>query len=336
MAARVHVHGAVEGEGRERAAYYKDELRRLYETGVLCEDLCALKLSLDDEDVRYTTEPRPGICGKIACVDALQKGWPERVGGDIVVWDLYAAPGMDVLYSMMIPLWCKGQQVHVVGVSIVHDDKERARFRRMQANVAALEKMSDNVGTCALVQSSAQDFCRDHGQSAEPCADVLLLSPPWLTSHGEMKDRHEKGKLRSCADIAAEVKECLDALSDAGRPRVLSFMVPQDWQSYEKFDAFRDYVCVETIRVEKQYGSNMHMADIVSSLSLAQAKAGLVAAARQGLIDGTELNESWFQNLRRDVLRSAYQKKSGYYLHVLVRARCAWGNRQETVLRYCA
>jgi hypothetical protein len=46
----------------------------------------------------------------------------------------------------------------------------------------------------------------------------------------------------------------------------------------------------------------------VNALTLAQAKAGLIEAAKSGLIDGSELNESWFQNLRRDVYQAA--KKS--------------------------
>jgi len=44
-------------------------------------------------------------------------------------------------------------------------------------------------------------------------------------------------------------------------------------------------------------------------LTLAQAKAGLLAAARGGLIDGSELNESWFQTLRRDVYNAAKKGK---------------------------
>jgi len=44
-------------------------------------------------------------------------------------------------------------------------------------------------------------------------------------------------------------------------------------------------------------------------LTLAQAKAGLIAAAKCGLIDGSELNESWFQTLKRDVYNAAKKSK---------------------------
>jgi hypothetical protein len=46
------------------------------------------------------------------------------------------------------------------------------------------------------------------------------------------------------------------------------------------------------------------------TLTLAQAKAGLIAAAKCGLIDGSELNESWFQTLRRDVYNATKKSKS--------------------------
>jgi hypothetical protein len=46
------------------------------------------------------------------------------------------------------------------------------------------------------------------------------------------------------------------------------------------------------------------------TLTLAQAKAGLIAAAKCGLIDGSELNESWFQTLKRDVYNATKKSKS--------------------------
>jgi len=49
----------------------------------------------------------------------------------------------------------------------------------------------------------------------------------------------------------------------------------------------------------------------VVPLTLAQVKASLIEAAKHGLIDGTELNESWFQNLRRDVYQATKKSKKG-------------------------
>jgi uncharacterized protein YdaU (DUF1376 family) len=46
-----------------------------------------------------------------------------------------------------------------------------------------------------------------------------------------------------------------------------------------------------------------------SALTLSQAKAGLISAAKQGLIDGSELTESWFSSLKRDIFRAIKEKK---------------------------
>lgn len=53
-------------------------------------------------------------------------------------------------------------------------------------------------------------------------------------------------------------------------------------------------------------------AGLSTTLTLAQAKAGLIEAAKAGLIDGSELTESWFLSLKRDVylMRKKSQAKA--------------------------
>lgn len=249
----VHTHGVVEGEGRERASFYREELKSLWRGGEISVDLSKLKLRLDDEDVRYTTEPRPGIYAKVVCVDLLHQCWPERTLCYVLTWDLYSAHGMDVLYSMMLPLCCEGARTLVVGVSLAHDEREMARFKRMRANVEALQAACDKVGECELYAMSALDFCKEWVHSGERKADVLVLSPPWMASHGELKSAHERGVLRTSRDIACEAGELLESLGSEGLPRVISLMVPQDWEEYQSLPAFSGYVCAESMLVEKVY-----------------------------------------------------------------------------------
>lgn len=47
----------------------------------------------------------------------------------------------------------------------------------------------------------------------------------------------------------------------------------------------------------------------VAPLSLTQASRGLIKAARQGLIDGSELTESWFLSLKAEIQDATQQMK---------------------------
>jgi len=61
MTCHVHSHGVHRGAAASRLQQYSAFFRELYAMGSLDRDLSLAALSLDDEDVRYTTDAEPGM-----------------------------------------------------------------------------------------------------------------------------------------------------------------------------------------------------------------------------------------------------------------------------------
>jgi hypothetical protein len=65
---------------------------------------------------------------------------------------------------------------------------------------------------------------------------------------------------------------------------------------------------------QNKVGASEHAQGHAEPLTLAQARRGLIEAAKRGMIDGTELTESWFLSLRqevRNIVRKSSPKQSG-------------------------
>lgn len=217
MPVLVHTHSPHRGAARSRQKDYVDFLCRLHARGVLGCDPSCLELDLSDEDVRYTTDAEPGMYDKVCCLNVLA----PPPGSVVRFLDLYAAPGMDVVYSMLLNSFGLGLRVEVTGVSVVRDECDLERFERMRRNVEAVRALPCNCEV-TLVQSSAQDFCRSY---RGPPPDVALISMPWMTSLGEMGG--SAGSLREPADMLREARALLGSLERSGTPpRVVSLMVP--------------------------------------------------------------------------------------------------------------
>lgn len=221
MTCHVHSHGVHRGAAASRLQQYSAFFRELYTMGSLDRDLSLAALSLDDEDVRYTTDAEPGFHDKLAALRCLREFCGAELDRPVSFWDLYAAPGMDVVYCMLLA--CCGFGVRVTGASIVRDERDEARFRRMEGNVAsAAAHVPRERCEVTLARSSALDFCRGYA-GARP--DVLVLSMPWMTTMGEL-ERGAEGRLRDSADMMREARELLRALRPECRPRVVLLMVP--------------------------------------------------------------------------------------------------------------
>lgn len=241
MPSAVHTHGARPGAARARKRDYAAFLREFCRRGGIGCDAGGMNLELSDEDARYATDAEPGVYDKLACLQWLWRGWPERDTVDI--WDLYAAPGMDVVYSALAAGMGLGASVRVTGVSIVRDAEDRERFGRMRANARTAEETVGSACSVRLVESSAQDFCK--GYAGAP-ADVAIVSMPWMTSMGELHGASE-GQLRAAEDMMREARELLGSLERARRPRIVSLMVPFGAEAV----ALEGYGLCETVRARK-------------------------------------------------------------------------------------
>lgn len=221
MASHVHTHGVHHGAALSRLRQYRAFFSALYARGTVIRDLSRADISLDDEDVRYTTDAAPGVHDKLAVLDCLHTCSRKDPASPVSFWDLYAAPGMDVLYCMLLA--CSGFPMRVTATSIVRDEHDEARFRRMEHNVASV-RAELPPGTCevSLLRSSALAFCRSY---AGPRPDAVNLSMPWMTSMGELEPG-ASGQLRSAADMMREGNELLSALRPECRPRVILLMFP--------------------------------------------------------------------------------------------------------------
>jgi hypothetical protein len=243
MACHVHSHGVHRGAAACRVRDYRRFFGVLHEHGVLQCDVSGMDLALDDEDVRYTTDAEPGVYCKLAALEWLFREHGPR--DEVRMWDLYAAPGMDVVYCMLVPGILSGVRVRVVGVSIVRDAKDEERFERMQRNADSVRASFEECGTVELVRSSALQFCQGYtGRSA----DVVMVSMPWMTTMGEF-GTGGPGVLREPSDMMAEAVELLRALRERGAaPRVVLLMVPFDDSGVSRVEG---YDLLESISISK-------------------------------------------------------------------------------------
>jgi len=199
-------HKPIHHEAERRKRYYQESFKKFFQSGILRMDVSSIKLSLDDEDVRYTTDPEPGLYDKVRCVEILLALSPKQKEQFntimqrrlIKILDAYSAPGMDVLYSMLIPFVMRDVRVFVTGVSLVKDSHDQHRFERMDRNVKSMmDLLGSNGNNVNLVKSDAASYCEKY---VDYRLDILILSPPWLSSHGEMK-KSVSDQPRSAQDI---------------------------------------------------------------------------------------------------------------------------------------
>lgn len=243
MTYHVHSHGVHRGAAVSRVRDYCRFFGVLHDHGVMQCDVSGINLSLDDEDVRYTTDAEPGVYCKLAALEWLYRRQGPRE--EITIWDLYAAPGMDVVYCMLIPGILTGVCVRVVGVSIVRDAKDAERFERMQMNTDSVHASYSECSDVELVRSSALEFCQKY---TGRCADVVMVSMPWMTTMGEF-GAGGPGALREPADMMAEAGELLRTLRGRGTaPRVVLLMVPFDDSRVSQIE---DYELLESICISK-------------------------------------------------------------------------------------
>jgi len=259
------VHHAAE----QRKRYYQDKFESFYRNNMLSVDVSKIQLSLDDEDVRYTTDPEPGLYDKIRCVEILRtlfrrtsKPLDGRARKEYVtILDPYSAPGMDVLYSLLLPFAFTDVSVFVTGVSLVKDVHDENRFKRMESNVRNMLDILNLKGSqqqAYLVRDNALSFCE---KTKNNPPDILILSPPWLSSRGEMKS--------GVADIPRSPAELADEINRVRyqfqKPvKIISMMVPYDWDALAPYmpRIAHEYGVAETVRVIKKSNDDQR---IVSS-----------------------------------------------------------------------
>jgi len=256
-------HKPVHHEAERRKRYYQENFKKFFQSGILRMDVSSIKLSLDDEDVRYTTDPEPGLYDKVRCVEILLALSPKQKEQFktimqrrlIKILDAYSAPGMDVLYSMLIPFVMRNVRVFVTGVSLVKDAHDERRFQRMERNVGSMmELLKSDMNNVQLIRGDAAFYCENY--VGDPL-DILILSPPWLSSHGEM----EKGvsdQARSAEDIGAEMDNLI--LKFKMPPKIVSLMIPYDWNEISPHmeHLVSKYGAVETTWVIKKSSHDHH------------------------------------------------------------------------------
>jgi hypothetical protein len=249
MTLHVHTHAVHHGAAESRKQNYLSFFESLCKLDKDIVDFSRMSLCLSDEDVRYTTDAAPGVYNKLACLE-----WACRLDPSKKIrfhlCDLYAAPGMDVVYCMLLCGMHLGISCHITGVSIVRGGEDSDRFKRMCENTASALKLLP-VGVCEvdLRPTSALQFCKE--LSNETRIDILFISMPWMTSMGEMHG--SSGTLRNPSDMASEAVELLEALNQSGeRPLVVSLMVPYDHDSF----AFPGYCLLESVLMRKRSGES--------------------------------------------------------------------------------
>ncbi len=249
MTLHVHTHRVHKGASKSRTQNYLSFFKSLSQLDQATADFSRMSLHLSDEDVRYTTDAAPGVYNKLACLDWACRLEPGRKT-KFHVCDLYAAPGMDVVYCMLLCGMHLGISCHITGVSIVRAEDDRERFKRMCENVAsALTLLPGGECDVDLRPMSAVQFCKESSGGAK--IDILLISMPWMTSMGEMHG--SAGTLRDPSDMASEAQELLEILGESGQcPLVVSLMVPYDHESFR----FPGYCLLESVLMRKRSGES--------------------------------------------------------------------------------
>jgi len=245
MASHVHTHGIRLNATQSRIHNFKFFFKTFCKQAHISSDFSKISLSLSDEDVRYTTDAAPGIYNKLACLE-----WVCRLNSNkdntFNMCDLYAAPGMDVLYCMLLCGMNLGISFHITGVSIVRDIDDKDRFKRMCNNVSsALKILPEEVCKVNLFPMSAYQFCCECLTKTK--IDILFISMPWMTSLGEMHG--SVGALRAPSDMALEALGLLNTLVKSGQcPLVVSLMVPYDYNHF----VFPGYCLLESVLIRKK------------------------------------------------------------------------------------
>ena len=126
---------AVKRDVKNRIMYYKERLQEFYKEEILSIDVSNLSLILDHEDIEYAKDPDPGLFEKVRCVE-IYKFLTSNFNRlfetimkkrKITLWDFYSAPGMDVLYSMLVPHIIKDVNLQITAISTTKDEKEDKR-----------------------------------------------------------------------------------------------------------------------------------------------------------------------------------------------------------------
>lgn len=223
MPAEVHWRHFKHGDGRSRLRQYLKELREITEGAGFRWDQFHLRIS--DEDARYTTDVHPGIHVKQQCL--------KYLGRKCRIWDLFSAPGMDILYNMVLAAILPEREIQSVGVSIARDDVEMLRFARLKHNVDSMLQslpFGSKVMKPELHAMSALDFCTKPPSTTQ-VADLLWLSPPWMTSRGDMETGVGVGIKRDPKDFTNEICSLVCAIFNTYKstPKVIACMLPYDW-----------------------------------------------------------------------------------------------------------
>jgi hypothetical protein len=216
-------------------------------------DLSDLILDLSDEDVRYTTDVKLGFYNAVLC--ALYAG---KNVSSLVIWELFASPGMDMLCKMLMGSLHPEMRMDITAVSAARDDVEHDRFRRMMANERSLTAClhSENISV-RYVPSLVSEFCQedaaDHGTRPKP--DVISMSPPWMISDGDMHGAWHDN-VSPVGTFVRLMGGIAGALGSRG-PTVYSVMLPYSWDEFKPvLEHMPGYTLAESVTIQKNNGHN--------------------------------------------------------------------------------
>ena len=168
-----------------------------------------------DDEAKWLSSPEDSEA-IMSCIPAiLQHRTPLRV------LDAFASVGGSTIYFMRkLP---KGSVVHAVQVAVTLHEK--ARFRRLNNNIAECAKYTDslplqNVETFAM---DIKDYVSTEAPKFRP--DLLFADPPW-------KLNGEKGEISSADDLVSFMREHV-FYDPAFRPKYIIFKMPggKYWES---------------------------------------------------------------------------------------------------------
>jgi hypothetical protein len=226
------------GDGDRKVEEYMKEFSQLYdahESDFPTSFPASLNLLLNDEDARYTTDVSPGMHCKHEIMRLYHTLQPNHKGS-VTVWDLFCSPGMDILYLMLEDHLMRrnereSQGLDIVGVSRVGGTVERERFTRMQHNVASLQSFTPSTRAPRLISDTAKHHCENYSGKTP---DIVLCSPPWMESMGDMQDELE-GKVRSVESLITELAELVSLIKSKTKaaPEMLVCSVPYSWKHFQ-------------------------------------------------------------------------------------------------------